>query len=60
MKKVKNFFRKIGGWLKNHAPSKRRLIQLYTALLYNANLKGYIDGQLFNGATKKMCLPGFN
>ena len=60
MKKVKEFFRKIGGWLKNHAPSKRRLIQLYTALLYNANLKGYIDGQLFNGATKKMCLPGFN
>ena len=60
MKKIKNFFRKIGGWLKNHAPSKRRLIQLYTALLYNANLKGYIDGQLFNGATKKMCLPGFN
>ena len=60
MKKVKEFFRKIGGWLKNHAPSKRRLIQLYTALLYNANLKGYIDGQLFNGATKKLCLPGFN
>ena len=60
MKKVKAFFSKIGVWLKNHKPSKRRLIQLYTALLYNANLKGYFDGQLFNGATKKMCLPGFN
>ena len=45
---------------KNHLPTKRRLIQLYTALLYNANVKGYIDGQLFNGATKKLCLPGFN
>ena len=60
MKKLKAFFSKIGVWLKNHKPSKRRLIQLYTALLYNANLKGYFDGQLFNGATKKMCLPGFN
>lgn len=71
MKKVKTFFsmlgkgfskffRSVGSWFKNHVPSKRRLIQLYTALLYNANLKGYIDGVPFNGATKKMCLPGFN
>lgn len=60
MGKIKSFFSAIGRWFKNHVPTKRRLIQLYTALLYNANLKGYIDGQLFNGATKKLCLPGFN
>lgn len=60
MSKIKSFFCAIGRWFKNHIPTKRRLIQLYTALLYNANLKGYIDGQLFNGATKKLCLPGFN
>ncbi len=60
MGKIKSFFSAIGRWFKNHIPTKRRLIQLYTALLYNANVKGYIDGQLFNGATKKLCLPGFN
>ncbi len=60
MGKIKSFFSAVGRWFKNHVPTKRRLIQLYTALLYNANLKGYIDGQLFNGATKKLCLPGFN
>ena len=60
MGKIKSIFFAIGKWFKNHLPTKRRLIQLYTALLYNANVKGYIDGQLFNGATKKLCLPGFN
>ena len=60
MGKIKSIFCAIGKWFKNHLPTKRRLIQLYTALLYNANVKGYIDGQLFNGATKKLCLPGFN
>ena len=60
MGKVKNFFLKIGRWFKNHAPSKRRIIQLYAALLYNANLKGFISGRIFHGETKKVCVPGLN
>ncbi|MBO6133896.1 MAG: 4Fe-4S binding protein [Lachnospiraceae bacterium] len=41
-------------------PSKRRLIQLYSALLYNANLKGFIHGEIFTGSTKALCAPGLN
>ena len=47
-------------WIKNHLPTRRRLIQLYAALLYNANLKGYISGQIYTGNTKSVCLPGLN
>ncbi len=50
---VKNFFKKI-------FPTKRRLIQLYSALLFNANLKGYISGNIFEGITKNICTPGLN
>ena len=48
------------GWLKNHLPTQRRLIQLYAALLYNAHLKGYLTGDIFTGSTKSVCVPGFN
>ncbi len=41
-------------------PTKRRLIQLYTALLFNAYLKGYITGEIFKGVTKNVCTPGLN
>ena len=41
-------------------PSKRKLIQLYSALLYNANLKGFITGDIFKGDSKSTCLPGLN
>ena len=40
--------------------SKRRLIQLYAALLYNAHLKGYITGEIYTGKVKAVCVPGFN
>ncbi len=53
-------FRKIGAWFKSHKPSKRRIIQLYAALLFNANLKGYISGDIFKGTTKSVCTPGLN
>lgn len=53
MKKLKQFFIKI-------KPSKRKLIQLYAALLYNANIKGYITGEIFKGNSKSVCLPGLN
>ncbi len=41
-------------------PSKRRLIQLYAALLYNAHLKGFIKGNIYTGKTKIACVPGLN
>jgi len=60
--KLKNFFIKIGRWFKNHAPTKRRLIQIYTALLFNANIKGYFSkgSMIYEGDTKKLCTPGLN
>lgn len=51
---------KLGAWLSAHKPTKRRIIQLYAALLFNANLKGYITGDIFKGTTKNLCTPGLN
>ena len=47
-------------WWQTHRPTNRRLVQLYAALLYNANLKGFVDGKLFTGYTKALCVPGLN
>ena len=47
-------------WLQNHLPTRRRLIQLYAALLYNAHLKGFADGRIYTGITKNLCVPGLN
>ena len=41
-------------------PSTRKLIQLYSALLHNAHLKGFIDGEIYQGSAKYACAPGFN
>lgn len=57
---MKKFFGKIKKWIVNHLPTKRRLIQIYAALLYNANIKGFINGRIFKGATKNACVPGLN
>lgn len=48
------------GWLIRHKPSKRRLIQVYAALLYNANIKGFATGEIYKGNTKNFCVPGLN
>lgn len=48
------------GWFRRHKPSKRRLIQVYAALLYNANLKGFATGKIYTGNTKNLCVPGLN
>lgn len=53
MKKIKEFFIKL-------KPSKRKIIQLYSALLYNAYMKGFITGDIFQGKSKSVCLPGLN
>ena len=41
-------------------PGTRRLVQLYSALLFNAHLKGFIDGEIYVGKAKYACVPGFN
>ena len=41
-------------------PTTRRLVQLYAALLYNANLKGFVKGEIYRGETKGLCVPGLN
>ena len=47
-------------WWQAHKPTTRRLIQLYSALLHNAHLKGFISGQIYQGKAKYVCTPGFN
>jgi len=46
--------------IKNLVPTRRKIIQLYSALLFNANLKGYITGNIYKGNTKQFCVPGIN
>lgn len=57
---MKNFFTKIKDWFIRHKPSKRKIIQVYAALLYNANIKGFFNGQIYKGPTKNLCVPGLN
>ena len=53
MSKFLNFIKKL-------MPTKRKIIQLYTALLFNANLKGFVKGSIYQGDTKVLCVPGLN
>ena len=46
--------------LKSLLPNKRRLAQLYFGLLLNANLKGFITGNIYQGKSKIVCAPGIN
>lgn len=46
--------------IKKWLPSKRKLMQLYFALLFNANLKGFVSGSIYKGNTKQFCAPGIN
>ena len=47
-------------WWASHRPTTRRLIQLYSALLHNAHVRGFIDGEIYQGKAKYACVPGFN
>ena len=46
--------------IKNWLPTKRKIMQLYFAVLFNANLKGFVTGNIFQGASKNVCAPGIN
>ena len=51
---------KLKSWWSAHRPSTRRLVQLYTALLHNAHLKGFAEGEIYRGGVKGLCVPGLN
>ncbi|MGI6239354.1 MAG: 4Fe-4S binding protein [Christensenellales bacterium] len=38
----------------------RKIVQLLTAALYNANIGGFASGTLYRGAGKNLCVPGLN
>ena len=44
--------KKISAWWSAHKPTRRRLIQVYAALLYNAHVKGFITGEIYAGGGK--------
>ena len=46
--------------LKSLIPTRRRIIQLYAALLFNANIKGFTSGIIYQGPVKNVCTPGLN
>ena len=41
-------------------PSTRRWIQLCSALLHNAYLRGFLEGEIYRGRGKFACVPGLN
>ena len=53
MGKIKEFYNK-------YKPSKRKLMQLYFALLLNANVQNFSTGSINQDGTKILCAPGIN
>lgn len=47
-------------WRQKYLPSTRKLIQLYSAMLHNAHVRGFIDGEIYQGKAKYACVPGLN
>ena len=52
--------KRLRSWWAAHGPTRRRLIQVYAALLYNAHAKGFIQGDIYTGPIKNLCVPGLN
>lgn len=46
--------------IKQYLPTKRKIMQLYFGLLLNANLKGFVTGNIYQGGSKILCAPGIN
>jgi len=40
--------------------SRRKIIQLMSAVIYNANFKGFAEGNIYKGDIKGVCVPGLN
>lgn len=40
--------------------ARRTLIQLAATILYNGNLSGFLQGKLYQGPLKQVCVPGLN
>ena len=40
--------------------AKRKIVQLTSALVFNLNLPGFANGQIYQGAGKTACVPGLN
>ena len=51
---------KIKAWWQRHRPTTRRLVQLYAAVLYNAHIRGFVEGKIYTGPAKAVCVPGLN
>ena len=41
-------------------PTKRKITQLFTALVYNADIKNYFKGTINQNPAKGLCVPGLN
>ncbi|MDD5017631.1 MAG: 4Fe-4S binding protein [Eubacteriales bacterium] len=39
---------------------RRRIVQALSAVLYNANFKGFFEGRIYQGGLKNICVPGLN
>ncbi len=57
---MKRLWFRLKAWWYRHRPTKRKLVQVYAALLFNANLKGFVNGTIFTGDLKVLCGPGMN
>ena len=51
---------KVKQTLQKLRPTRRKLIQLYFALLFNVNFRGFITGRIYRGNSKIFCAPGLN
>ena len=51
---------KVMATIKKWMPTKRKIMQLYFAVLFNANLKGFVTGNIYQGNSKIICAPGIN
>jgi len=39
---------------------RRKMIQLFSAVLFNLNFKGFVEGNIYKGRIKGVCVPGLN
>jgi len=40
--------------------SRRKIIQVMSAVIYNINFKGFAEGKIYKGNIKGVCVPGLN